>query len=173
MLLRSQLIYLSLCSRTRRYPVGVGSFFLQSREYPMTLDLRSALPINWRVAVCTAAIVVSVPSIAHGQDKSTASLIQRVEQLERANAALEQRIHLLESVMQRDSASGRPLGLSNKWRETANWRGLRTGLSMADVRALLGEPERVDGGDITTWRWADGTATFVLNTLQSWSEPKR
>jgi hypothetical protein len=42
-----------------------------------------------------------------------------------------------------------------------------------EVRELLGEPERVDGGPRTIWYWADADVVFVSGKLLSWSEPKR
>jgi hypothetical protein len=37
-----------------------------------------------------------------------------------------------------------PVAASTKWRDVQNWRQLRLGMTMDQVRALLGEPERVD-----------------------------
>lgn len=133
---------------------------------------RCGLNATFRVVLVFAMVAASTPTIAVAQDSSNASLVRRIEQLERTNADLERRIRDIESAIRRDSASSRPIAITNKWREQANWRRLRTGLSMDEVRALLGEPERVDGGGITTWRWADGHVLFILNKVDSWSEPK-
>lgn len=55
----------------------------------------------------------------------------------------------------------------------ANWRQLRTGMSMDEVRALLGEPEHVEGGTMTYWRWTNAEVQFYRGKLDGWSEPKR
>ena len=65
---------------------------------------------------------------------------------------------------------------SAKWRDVQNWRRLRRGMTMDEVRALLGEPERVQalGGVITHWYWDSGAdVSFdASDKLESWSEPR-
>jgi hypothetical protein len=46
-------------------------------------------------------------------------------------------------------------------------------MTMDEVRALLGEPERVDAGLVTYWRWADANVYFMRGKLEGWSEPER
>jgi len=42
-----------------------------------------------------------------------------------------------------------------------------------DVRGLLGEPQRVDGGDIANWYYPNrGSVGFFLGKLNRWQEPK-
>jgi hypothetical protein len=57
-----------------------------------------------------------------------------------------------------------------------NWRGLRFGMTMDQVRTLLGEPERVDAGSrFTFWHWGDlAYVQFESRSgrLESWSEPR-
>ena len=55
----------------------------------------------------------------------------------------------------------------------ANWRRLRRGMSMKEVRALLGVPERVAGGTLTTWSWLGAYVTFSSEKRFSWNEPWR
>jgi len=40
------------------------------------------------------------------------------------------------------------------------------------VRALLGEPERVDAGGVTFWRWANAYVSFIDGKVYGWSEPR-
>jgi hypothetical protein len=42
-----------------------------------------------------------------------------------------------------------------------------------EVRALLGEPVRVDGGSFTHWWWPGANVTFYEGKLDSWSEPRQ
>ena len=46
-------------------------------------------------------------------------------------------------------------------------------MTTAEVRALLGEPERVDGGYVTNWHWTDANVVFIDGEPKSWSEPRR
>ena len=55
----------------------------------------------------------------------------------------------------------------------ANWRALRIGMLQMEVKVLLGEPLRVDGGSTTYWFWDRGaTVIFSPNFVTSWSEPR-
>ena len=46
-------------------------------------------------------------------------------------------------------------------------------MSIDEVRALLGEPKRVEAGPITYWRWGDANVYFVNDKLAGWTEPER
>jgi TonB family protein len=129
----------------------------------MTPILRSTL-----LAALAAAFI---PAVAAGQDTSTVSLLHRIELLERANTDLEQRVRELESLIKSEPSQGRSLPASTRWRDLANWRQLRPGMTMDEVRALLGEPERVEGGPVTYWRWADANVYFIDGALTGWTEP--
>ena len=126
-----------------------------------------------RAALVAALAASFTPAVAAGQDTSTASLLRRIEVLERVNADLEQRVRALESLIKSEPSQGQSIPTSTRWRDLANWRRLRRGMSMNDVRALLGEPERVDAGFITFWRWPDGDVHFVDGKVDGWSEPGR
>lgn len=59
------------------------------------------------------------------------------------------------------------------WKTLSNWRQLSTVMTPGDIRRLLGEPIRINGGDIATWHYQNrGYVTFMNNRLYSWSEPK-
>ena len=62
-----------------------------------------------------------------------------------------------------------PSGDSSK---LANWRALRKGMTEAEVKALLGEPLRVQGGYFTYWYWdRNSKVTFFQEKLNGWDEP--
>lgn len=126
-----------------------------------------------RTALLAALAAASIPAVAAGQDTSTDSLLRRIELLERANTDLERRVRELESLIKSEPSKGRPVPASTRWRDLSNWRQLRHGMTMDEVRALLGEPERVEGGPLTYWRWADANVYFISDELSGWSEPKR
>jgi hypothetical protein len=126
-----------------------------------------------RTALLAALAAVCIPAVAAGQETSTDSLLRRIELLERANTDLERRVRGLESLIKSEPSQGRPVPASTRWRDLANWRQLRLGMTMDEVRALLGEPDRVEGGPFTHWLWADANVEFYSDRLSGWSEPKR
>lgn len=117
-----------------------------------------------RTALLAALAAASIPAVAAGQDTSAASLLRRIELLERANTDLEQRVRELEAVIKSEPSQGRPI--------LANWRRLRQGMKPDQVRALLGEPDRVEAGFRTFWYWADANVYFDSGKLAGWSEPR-
>ena len=126
-----------------------------------------------RAALLAALAATFIPAVAAGKDTSTADLLRRIELLERANTDLERRVRELESIIKSEPSQGRPIRPSTGWKDLANWRQLRRGMTMDEVRALLGEPERVVGGYLTSWRWADAEVTFADGELDSWREPRQ
>lgn len=91
------------------------------------------------VVFCVVA-AASTPTFVLGQDTSTAALLRRVEQLEKTNANLERRVRELEAFLSRTpasaAASAPTSSNSNKSRELANWRRLKVGMNMEDVRQM-------------------------------------
>lgn len=51
------------------------------------------------------------------------------------------------------------------------WRTLATDMSPKQVRSILGEPEKLNGGSIATWYYPEGSVTFMRDKVQSWEEP--
>ena len=125
-----------------------------------------------RTALLAALAAASIPAVAAGQDTSTASLLRRIELLERANIDLTRRVGELEAVIKSASSQGQPIHASTGWQDLANWRQLRQGMKPDQVRALLGEPERVDAGGVTFWRWTGAYVSFVDGKVYGWSEPR-
>ena len=125
-----------------------------------------------RTALLAALAAASISAVAVGQDTSTASLLRRIELLEGANADLERRVGELEAVIKSAPSQGRPIQASTGWQDLANWRQLRQGMKPDQVRALLGEPERVDAGPVTYWRWPGADVFFMDGKLEGWSEPR-
>ena len=125
-----------------------------------------------RAALFAALAFATVPAVAAGQDTSTASLLRRVEALERENSYLERRLNELDSLIKGGPSPSHPTTTSTKWRDLANWRRLRRGLKMDEVQRLLGPPERVQAGYTTYWFWAGANVSFNRDDkLESWSEP--
>jgi hypothetical protein len=129
-----------------------------------------------RVAVLTALVAFSIPAVAAGQQPSDDSLLRRIDLLERRSSDLEQRVRELEAVIKGEPSRDLPVPTSAKWRDLQNWRRLRRGMNMNEVRALLGEPERVQTMTFGTW-WYFGNPIAAKvelddrSKLQGWSEP--
>src|SRR5258708_13161677 len=129
-----------------------------------------------RFALLSAIVAASTAAVARGQESSSDSLNRRIVLLERKVADLDQRVRELETLIKVEPSRDRPVPASAKWRDLANWRRLRRGMNMDQVRALLGEPERGDPISIlTTWTW--GTPPhhpqlpFHANKVSTSSEP--
>ena len=125
----------------------------------------------FRAALVAGMALTVTPVIAAGQDTTRAGLLRRVALLEMANADLARRVRALEAAVGKEPSLGEPVTTSAKWRDLANWRQLRMGMRMNEVRALLGEPERVDAGPLTFWRWPAGDVVFTDDKVSGWSEP--
>lgn len=139
--------------------------FDHCKEAPMTAMLRAALLVTLASA--------SIPAVAGAQGVTTDSLLHRIELLELKNANLELRVRELEAINKAAPSLSRPVTTSANARDLQNWRRLRRGMSMDEVRALLGAPERVDGGFITWWYWTNANVAFMDGKLDRWSEPER
>ena len=112
-----------------------------------------------------AALVASTPSMA--QDS------ERIKQLEREVQDIKMRLANLEAPGK--SSDSQTIVLTDKYKNIANWRMLKKGMSFDEVRALLGEPFRINGGTITYWFYTNqptiARATFYRDKLDDWSEP--
>ena len=57
--------------------------------------------------------------------------------------------------------------------DLSSWRQLKKNMSEEQVRALLGEPAKVDGGTFAFWHYrSGGTVTFYNDRVDSWTEPR-
>jgi len=133
--------------------------------------------VVFRAALLAVLVAVFAPTVAEG--KSSDSQVQRIVLLERTVAALEERVRVLEALIKVEPSGTQPVPTSANWQELANWRRLRRGMTMDQVRALLGEPERVDASKYyTNWSWGGSGESAMLmfdegGGLTSWSEPRR
>jgi hypothetical protein len=134
----------------------------------MTWILRAAL-----LAVLAAIVV---PAVAAAQETTTESLHRRIELLERRSIDLERRVLELEALIMVEPSRSRPAAASLQSQDVQNWRKLRLNMTMDQVRALLGEPERVEvPGPWTLWRWRDAHVRFDNRSgrVDAWTEPRR
>jgi outer membrane protein assembly factor BamE (lipoprotein component of BamABCDE complex) len=127
----------------------------------------------FRGVLLATMVALCVPAFAAAQEATTDSLIRRIDLLERRALDLEQRVQDLEALITRAPSLDRQVPASPNWRDISNWRRLLQGMTPDQVRALLGEPERVDAGGLTFWHWNEAHVYFVRGKLEGWSEPRR
>ena len=104
---------------------------------------------------------------------SMASDSDRITQLEKEVQELKARLTTLElpvnkAVIQKSTV------MSDGWKQLSNWRLLKKGTSYDEVRAILGEPEKVSAsGRFTEWKYSNRSdVTFYEDKLYGWNEPK-
>lgn len=111
-------------------------------------------------------LLFAVPSDANAQDSD------RVDQLEKEIQAMKLRLSNLESLLAPNNAQSAPVS-GEGWKSIVNWRKLSKDMSANDVRELLGEPERIDGGNTSFWHYPKlGQVTFFREKVERWSEPR-
>ena len=103
---------------------------------------------------------------SHAQDAG------RIDQLESEIQAIKLRLSKIESAQGISASDQKPVATGTGWKSVSNWRQLKTGMTPNEVRAILGEPSRVRGGEIADWYYSNGgTSTFMQEKLYRWTEP--
>ena len=128
----------------------------------------------FRIAVAAAVAAALLPAAAYGQNATSEALIRKVDSLQTRTDELESRVAALESLLKAAPARRPAADAAPNPRDIANWRRLREDMSMEEVRSLLGEPEKIDGGTVAYWYYPrSGQVTFVSGRLTQWKEPSR
>ena len=132
----------------------------------------------FRAVLFLSLFACSLPTIASGQSRSSDSLVERIAFLELKTIELERRIQELETLITTAPPHDAPARAAANWREKANWRRLRRGMTMDQVRTIIGEPDKVDViYSRTSWTWGefpdDATVSFHDDRLAGWTEPGR
>jgi hypothetical protein len=98
----------------------------------------------------------------------------RIRQLEKEVVDLSARVAKLESLLVSPVRNPEVANAGEGWKSLANWRKLLTDMSLADVRKILGEPERINGGEVANWYYPNrGSVTFIRDRAVSWTEPRK
>jgi outer membrane protein assembly factor BamE (lipoprotein component of BamABCDE complex) len=98
----------------------------------------------------------------------------RIAQMEKEIKELKLRISKIESLLSNPSSAQKIVPSGEGWKYVANWRKLSTGMNTGDVRKILGEPYRLDGGNIATWYYKnDGIVRFYKGKVHDWEEPRQ
>lgn len=115
----------------------------------------------------TAFVTLSISSTA------TASDGNRITVLEREIHELKIRLLKLENPQANVVPSQRATLATDGWTNKAAWRSLKSGMSYEEVRTVLGEPDRINGGTLAFWYYPNrGTVAFQGDKLTSWQEPR-
>ena len=132
-----------------------------------------------RATLLVALLFSPIPTVAVAQNATVDSLLRRIDRLERTTSDLERRVRELEALITAEPSRAQSVPSSQKWQDVQNWRRLRQGMTMDEVRVFLGEPEKVDVmGSTTYWYWNYPVGAQVYfdsrsGRLQGWSEPRR
>ncbi len=117
--------------------------------------------------VAIACIPLTIALNSHAQSND------RTEQLEKEIRDIKLRLSSLEAAQGKPAASPKSVQSGDAWKALAKWRALKSGMSPDDVRGLLGEPARVEGGEIARWLYpSSGHVVFMNEKVYSWSEPR-
>ena len=104
---------------------------------------------------------------------SFASDSERITQLENEIYELRLRVKQLENFQSNANNQPKQVVVNEGAKSLANWRRLNRGMSHNDVRAVLGEPLRIEGGVLTSWHYANnGRVDYIRDKLDSWKEPQ-
>jgi hypothetical protein len=116
------------------------------------------------IGILTLAIAIN----SYAQDGD------RIGKLEKEIQELKLRLSKIESLLSNPSKT-QNLGTSGEgWKSVASWRKLSTDMDADDVRAVLGDPHRVDGGDIAHWYYQNGgKIIFMEGRIYRWEEPRK
>ncbi len=74
----------------------------------------------------------------------------RVAQMEREIREIKLRLSKLESLLSNPGNAQEPVTSPDGWKSVMNWRKLYKDMSASDVQKILGEPHRVDGGNLAS-----------------------
>ena len=116
-------------------------------------------------------LITTIPFCAYAGD-SDGAIESRLNDLEKRVSALEQSPSKSIKKSKEKSAESNASG----WKNKANWRALRNGMSENEVRQLLGEAGKIDSASYgITWHYnypGGGRVNFNANTkvVDGWSE---
>lgn len=121
-----------------------------------------------KTIIASAFLSFAVVFSSHAQDSD------RIVQLEKEIQELKLRVSKLEALANGPSKAQAVGSAGDGWKSVANWRKLSTDMSANEVRSILGEPERIDGGGVAWWYYQNGgRVTFISGKVSQWVEPRK
>ena len=122
--------------------------------------------MNRRITTVIMMLFI-IPLISYANDSD------RIDALEQQIQELRIRVSELELAILRKNDDKGYSNLEDGWKSKTNWRMLTTGMSTNDVEDILGEPQRVDGGNVMAWYYENsGRVIFIEKRVSGWSEPR-
>lgn len=98
----------------------------------------------------------------------------RFDHMEKEIQEIKLRLSNLESLLNNPSKVQEVMPPGEGWKSVANWRKLATGMKASDVRLILGEPHRLDGGQLARWYYQNGgEVQFFDEKIHRWIEPRQ
>jgi len=98
---------------------------------------------------------------------------QRTAALEKEVQELKLRLSKLEAFVNSPAKTEPTVVPGDGWKSIANWRRLERGMDTKQVRAILGEPKRIDGGYVSSWSYDNGGGLlFTDGKVSNWTEPR-
>jgi outer membrane protein assembly factor BamE (lipoprotein component of BamABCDE complex) len=105
---------------------------------------------------------------------ANAQVIDRIDPLEKEVYEIKLRLSKLESLLSNPTKVQEHITSGEGWKSVMNWRKLTTDMDYSAVQKILGEPNRVDGGQFARWYYQnDGNVFFNDGKVKSWHEPQQ
>jgi outer membrane protein assembly factor BamE (lipoprotein component of BamABCDE complex) len=99
---------------------------------------------------------------------------ERITALEKEVQELKMRLSRLEASPDASEKKPPPAAPSGDVASLSNWKKLKTDMTTSQVRTLLGEPIRIDGGAFVSWHYRNGgQVRFVTGRVERWTEPRK
>jgi len=99
---------------------------------------------------------------------------ERITALEKEVQELKVRLSKLEASPDASEKKPPPAAPSEDVASLSNWKKLKTDMTTSEVRAILGEPIRIDGAAFVSWHYKNGgQVRFVTGRVERWSEPRK
>ncbi|MBV5330311.1 MAG: hypothetical protein JZU65_22220 [Chlorobium sp.] len=120
-----------------------------------------------RKITITGFLLLAVAFNANAQD------IDRIIQLEKEVREINIRLSKLESLLSNPGNPHEHETPGEGWKSIMNWRKLTTDMDYSTVQKILGEPHRLDGGQVAHWYYQNGGyVTFMDGKVYQWREPR-
>jgi hypothetical protein len=121
------------------------------------------------IMVSTLTLFTFLPMPITAQDDEILKLRQKISELENRIKDLESLLIIYKEPEEIRSETGQG------WQNKKNWRSLKTGMTVEEVRALLGEPIKTIDGIRTLWYYPNIFCGYVSfdekGRLTVWNEP--